>query len=407
MAGSADGRREAWITGCGMVSALGADHLTIWQRLGDPAAQAAAIDSTGYAPFHVHPMVELDVDRWIPRRPDQRSMGPLMRYGCIAAGLALESAGVLGDKALLRETHMVVAAPGGERDVAVDEQILGALDGADDPERMLSERLSSELRPTLFLAQLPNLFAGNISIVHGVDGSSRTFMGEEPAGVDAVRVAWERLGAGQGDLFLAGAAFNGARKDSLLLYHPAGLLLQGPVPLLWRRPAAGMILGSMSAFLVIEARDHAEARGARPLARLGMVASGRGNRAEGGAARNAARQWEALEPRLGSAPVSVLSTACGAGPVTAQERAMLEALQRRGRVSAVRGLAGALGHGMEAAFPAALVLAATSLSKRALMPPIAPDCPLEAPDSTVPERIAVSCWGHVRGEALALVEAVA
>src|SRR3712207_8516744 len=37
------------------------------------------------------------------------------------------------------------------------------------------------LRPTLFLAQLSNLLAGNISIVHGVAGSSRTFMGEESA----------------------------------------------------------------------------------------------------------------------------------------------------------------------------------------------------------------------------------
>ena len=45
----------------------------------------------------------------------------------------------------------------------------------------------SDLRPTLFLAQLSNLLAGNISIVHGVTGSSRTFMGEEAAGVDAVR----------------------------------------------------------------------------------------------------------------------------------------------------------------------------------------------------------------------------
>ena len=47
----------------------------------------------------------------------------------------------------------------------------------------------SDLRPTLFLAQLSNLLAGNISIVHGVTGSSRTFMGEEAAGVDAVRIA--------------------------------------------------------------------------------------------------------------------------------------------------------------------------------------------------------------------------
>src|SRR5690606_40064028 len=49
----------------------------------------------------------------------------------------------------------------------------------------LNERLMSDLRPTLFLAQLSNLLAGNIAIVHGVTGCSRTFMGEEASGVDA------------------------------------------------------------------------------------------------------------------------------------------------------------------------------------------------------------------------------
>ena len=45
----------------------------------------------------------------------------------------------------------------------------------------LNERLMNDLRPTLFLAQLSNLLAGNIAIVHGVCGTSRTFMGEEAA----------------------------------------------------------------------------------------------------------------------------------------------------------------------------------------------------------------------------------
>ena len=58
----------------------------------------------------------------------------------------------------------------------------------------------SDLRPTLFLAQLSNLLAGNISIVHGVTGSSRTFMGEEAAGIDAVRIALSRIQAGQSDI---------------------------------------------------------------------------------------------------------------------------------------------------------------------------------------------------------------
>ena len=77
----------------------------------------------------------------------------------------------------------------------------------------------SDLRPTLFLAQLSNLLAGNIAIVHGVTGSSRTFMGEEASGVDAVRIALARIAAGQSDIALVGAAHNGERKDLLLLYE--------------------------------------------------------------------------------------------------------------------------------------------------------------------------------------------
>ena len=74
---------------------------------------------------------------------------------------------------------MIVAAGGGERDLTVDSNILTDIKHAANPAAFLNERLMSDLRPTLFLAQLSNLLAGNISIVHGVTGSSRTFMGEE------------------------------------------------------------------------------------------------------------------------------------------------------------------------------------------------------------------------------------
>ena len=77
----------------------------------------------------------------------------------------------------------------------------------------------SDLRPTLFLAQLSNLMAGNISIVHGVTGSSRTFMGEEPAGVDAMRIALARIQAGQSDLALVGGAYNAERLRSHSLFR--------------------------------------------------------------------------------------------------------------------------------------------------------------------------------------------
>jgi len=39
-----------------------------------------------------------------------------------------------------------------------------------------------------------------------------------------------------------------------------------------------MVLGSLGAFLVLEAREHAQARSAKPLARLSAVSSERSSR---------------------------------------------------------------------------------------------------------------------------------
>src|SRR5207302_1756720 len=104
------------------------------------------------------------------------------------------------------------AAGGGERDLNVDTGVLTAeAKGANAP-GFLNERLMSDLRPTLFLAQLSNLLAGNIAIVHGLGGTSRTFMGEEVAGADAARIALARIASGESDIALVGGSHNGERK---------------------------------------------------------------------------------------------------------------------------------------------------------------------------------------------------
>src|SRR5262249_44448129 len=151
------------------------------------------VDREQFAPCMVHPLAPLNLDRQIPKKSDQRQMEGWQRIGTYAAGLALEDAGLKGNAELLARTDMIVAASGGERDRAVDLAIVNKKPKSANPGIFLNETLMSDLRPTLFLAQLSNLLAGNISIVHGVTGSSRTFMGEEAAGVDAVRIAWARI----------------------------------------------------------------------------------------------------------------------------------------------------------------------------------------------------------------------
>src|SRR4029077_16996005 len=290
----AESTREVWITGIGVVSCLGEGPDAHWQRLMEAHPTA---DTTTFAPFVVHPLAAINFDGQIPKKGDQRQMENWQRIGTYAAGLALDSAGVKGKTYILSLMDMIVAAGGGERDLTVDSNILSGITRAANPAAFLNERLMSDLRPTLFLAQLSNLLAGNISIVHGVTGSSRTFMGEESAGIDAVRIAHARIGAGQSDVALVGGSYNGERPDLLMLYEFAGLALKDKLSQVWERKdgKGGFAMASLGAFLVIAARDHAEKRGARPLARLTAVVSDRADRQPGTITQSLSGLWDRIK----------------------------------------------------------------------------------------------------------------
>jgi 3-oxoacyl-[acyl-carrier-protein] synthase II len=258
----------------------------------------------------------------------------------------------------------------------------------------------SDLRPTLFLAQLSNLLAGNISIVHGVTGSSRTFMGEESAGVDAVRIAHSRIVAGQSDIALVGGAHNGERPDLLMLYEFANLALKEKLAAVWDREGKGFALGSLGAFLVIEARDHAEARGAKPLAKLTAVMSDRANRKPGTIKASLAGLWDKVKDKV-KGGAAVLSGATGAEPATAEERAFLS---EHGDL-VVRATGSYLGHGLEPQFPMNLALATIALAHGSLFPPNG-SSDVEKPMNGTLSQVLVTGVGHWRGEGLALVEKV-
>ena len=396
----AEADREAWITGIGIVSCLGEGPDAHWQRLME--ARPAA-DATSFAPFVVHPIAPIAFDKQIPKKGDQRQMEPWQRIGTYAAGLALDDARLKGDAGLLARTDMIVAAGGGERDLNADQAILTGLGKAADPAGFLNERLMSDLRPTLFLAQLSNLLAGNISIVHGVTGSSRTFMGEESSGVDAVRIAVARIVAGQSDLALVGGSHNCERKDMLMLYALGGYVLKGDYRPVWERGGSpGFAAGSLGAFLVIEERRHAEARNARPIARLSTIASGRADRRQAGSVADALRaMWQPLGPRLEAGRVAVISGATGAEPATAEERAFLAEHPDL----PVRATGSHVGHGLEPQFAMNIALAALAVSRGMLFPP----CDGSGIERTMEgplTQAVVTSVGHWRGEGMALVEAI-
>jgi len=390
--------KEAWITGIGIISSLGEGLDAHWDALN---ARRINIDEKRFAPYIVHPLAPVSFDVQIPKKGDQRQMEAWQRIGTYAAGLALDSAGVKGNQEILGRMDMIVAAGGGERDLAVDMAILNADAKGNSAPSFLNERLMNDLRPTLFLAQLSNLLAGNIAIVHGVSGTSRTFMGEEAASIDAARIALARIASGQSDILLVGAAHNGERADLLILYEFGDFNLTDKFAPVWARDkTSGFALGSAGVFLVIESKAHAQARAAKPYARLTNVVADLAHRKQPGAVT---RSLEALWPKLGVLPDNgnLISGATGVEPVTSEERAFLK--QHPGY--AVRATGTTFGHTLETQFPLGLALAALSISRGALFPPNDPTG-LEVETSGPPTQIVVLGTGHWQGEGMALVEAI-
>jgi 3-oxoacyl-[acyl-carrier-protein] synthase II len=396
---SSSGSAEVWITGIGLATSLGEGLDANWNALNE---RRINVDEKTFAPHMVHPLAPVNLDSQIPKKGDQRQMEAWQRIGTYAAGLALDSAGVKGDKEILGRMDMIVAAGGGERDVAVDMAILNADAKGNSAPNFLNERLMNDLRPTLFLAQLSNLLAGNIAIVHGVSGTSRTFMGEEAAGVDAARIALARIAAGQSDIALVGGSQNGERKDLLVLYEFGDFNLKDKFAPVWARNShSGFALGSAGVFLVIESRAHAQARGAKPYARLSNVVADLAQRKQPGAIT---RSLETLWSKLGRLHdnAGLITGATGVEPVTSEEKAFLS--QHKG--CAVRATGTMFGHTMETQFPLGLALAALSISRGALFPPNDPTG-LELDLSGPPTQIVVVGAGHWQGEGMALVEAIA
>jgi 3-oxoacyl-[acyl-carrier-protein] synthase II len=265
----------------------------------------------------------------------------------------------------------------------------------------LNERLMSDLRPTLFLAQLSNLLAGNIAIVHGVCGTSRTFMGEEVAGADAMRIALTRIASGESDIALVGGSHNGERKDLLVLYEFGDFNLKDKFAPVWaRKDHAGFALGSAGAFLVLESRAYAEARGAKPFAKLTSVVADLARRKQpGDMAATLEKLWAKLPTHAGKG--AIITGATGAEPATSEERSFLG----KHADFPVRATGTMFGHTMETQFPLGIALAALSLSRGALFPPN-DSTGLEIEMTDKPTQIVVVGAGHWRGEGMALVEAI-
>lgn len=149
---------------------------------------------------------DFPVEKYITKKRDINSMGLGQKLLVCAAGLALEDGGLLGTD--ISDCDIYMASKIGERNDEVDTAIIA---GASRADLDINTELA-RLRPTHFLAELPNLYSANIAMMFGAKGESVTFVGEASASVLAVTHAIEKLSSGQATRSIVGGVFNGAQK---------------------------------------------------------------------------------------------------------------------------------------------------------------------------------------------------
>jgi 3-oxoacyl-[acyl-carrier-protein] synthase II len=187
----------------------------------------------------------------------------------------------------------------------------------------------------------------------------------------------------------------------MVLYEFGDFNLKDKFAPVWaRKDHAGFALGSAGAFLVLESKAHAEARGAKPYARLSSVVTDLARRKQSGDMEATLEKlWDKLPKRDGKG--AIISGATGAEPATSEERGFLK---KHGDFP-VRATGTMFGHTMETQFPLGIALAALSISRGALFPPN-DSTGTEVEMQGAPTQIVVVGAGHWRGEGMALVEAV-
>ncbi|MCO5356866.1 beta-ketoacyl-ACP synthase II [Acidovorax kalamii] len=267
--------RRVVITGMGLVSPLGCQVELAWRRLlagrsgitvlpeavteGVPAKVAGRV-----LPLSEDPEGGWDVDAIVSAK-DQRKMDRFIPFALGAADQALAQAGwpvVGGDESALARTATVIASG------------IGGFGAIADAVRTTETRGPQRLSPFTVPSFLVNLAAGQVSIRHGLKGPLGAPVTACAASVQALGDAARLIRAGEADIAVCGGSEAAIDRVSLGGFAAAKTLSTGfnAAPAQASRPfdaqRDGFVMGEGAGMLVIEALDHALARGAQPLAEL-------------------------------------------------------------------------------------------------------------------------------------------
>ncbi|GGY80891.1 3-oxoacyl-[acyl-carrier-protein] synthase 2 [Cellvibrio zantedeschiae] len=261
------------ITGMGIASPLGCGVENVWQRLlsGHSGIRRLPEDIAADLPAKVAGLVPdiaedaeagLDPDK-VASPKDQRKMDRFILFSLAAAEEALAQAGWSPTTGIEQESTATVIASG-----------VGGFPAIADAVRTADSRGTRKLSPFTIPSFLVNLAAGHVSIKYGFKGPIGAPVTACAAGVQAIGDTVRMIRAGEAEIALCGGAEATIHTVSLGGFAAARALSTNfnDMPERASRPfdrdRDGFVMGEGAGLLVVESLEHAQARGAKPIAEI-------------------------------------------------------------------------------------------------------------------------------------------
>lgn len=269
---AADTRRRVVVTGMGAVSPLGSGTDVLWRRLTAgrsgirrlPDEIVPDIDSkvAGVVPSRADDPNGFDLDAVVAPK-DRKKMDRFIHFALEASRQALEQAGWAPQAPEDRARTATIIASG-----------IGGFHSIVDAVTTVESRGARRLSPFTVPAFLANLAAGQVSIRHGFRGPLGTPVTACAASVQAIGDAVRMIRSGEVNVALCGGAEACINRVSLGAFAAARALSTSfnDVPVEASRPfdarRDGFVMGEGAGILLVESLEHAEERGASPLAEI-------------------------------------------------------------------------------------------------------------------------------------------
>jgi 3-oxoacyl-[acyl-carrier-protein] synthase II len=258
-------RRRVVVTGMGMVTALGNDVASTWAGL--IAGRSGIRTIEVFDPSRLTAKIAGDVRDFdasgVLDRKELRRMDRYIQFGLVAAREALDQAGLPArfEGGLAERTGVILGTGLGGVGTLIDGFTTSALRGPD------------RISPFLIPMGIPNIGAGQIAIQFGMTGPNFTTVSACATGGHAIGESSEIIRRGDADLMVAGGSEAGIYEAVLGGFAAMrALSTRNDDPTAASRPfdsgRDGFVIGEGSGVVILEALEHAQARGATILAEL-------------------------------------------------------------------------------------------------------------------------------------------